>query len=94
MLTNRQKYDYRDVDRYELKLIKVGHALWAILRREKRQIRVPLCEIQALVESIETIVRLKRQYRSELKVKLADRNAKVRERFAGNAKEGISRECL
>ena len=27
-LTRRQLYDYHDIDRGELKLIRIGHALW------------------------------------------------------------------
>lgn len=81
-LTNRQKYDYRDIDRGELKLIRIGHALWAMLRREKRLKSYSLRESGAIEEAIETMVRLKKEYRAELKVKLAAKNAEVRQRFA------------
>ena len=81
-LTNRQKYDYRDIDRGELKLIRIGHALWAMLRREKRLKSYSLRESGAIEEAIETIVRLKKEYRDELKIKLAAKNAEVRQRFA------------
>lgn len=83
-LTRRQRHDTHDVDRFELRLIRVGHALWALLRRERRQRGIPLREIGALEEAIQTIVRLKREYRAELTVRRAERSRKVRERFAKN----------
>lgn len=84
-LTKRQLYDYRDVDRGELKLIRIGHAIWAILRRERRQNRIGVSETEALYDAIETVVRLKREYRDELAIKLAVRNAKLAGRFRPKA---------
>jgi hypothetical protein len=34
-LGKRQKYDYRDIDRAELKLVRVGHALWEQWKRDR-----------------------------------------------------------
>ena len=81
-LTNRQKYDYVDIDRGELKLIRVGHSLWSLLRRERRQKRVDPSEIRGIEEAIQTVVRLKAEYRAELKVRRAKEAQKVRDRFA------------
>lgn len=85
MLTHRQKYAYHDIDPWELKLIRIGHALWAILRRERRQIGYPLSEESALYAAIETIVRLKREKRAELKAERTVRAEEVRARFRSAA---------
>ena len=84
-LTNRQKYDYVDVDRGELKLIRIGHALWHILRKERRKSQ-PLIEIDSIEQAIQTVARLKREYRAELKVRRAAKAKKVRDHF--DAKKG------
>lgn len=80
-LTNKQKYDRRDIERGELKLIRVGHSLWAMLRAAKRGKSQPLSEIRALTEAIETVVRLKQEYRADRDRRLAVRSAKVRQHF-------------
>jgi hypothetical protein len=54
MLTHKQKYDYHDIDPWELKLIRVGHALWTLLRAERRSLGQPLCEELALKRGLET----------------------------------------
>lgn len=82
MLSKRQLYDYRDVDRSELKLIRINHALWAMLRRERRRNGVHLRELRPIEEAIETVMRLKAEYRAELKVRLAAKSKIVREHFA------------
>ena len=82
-LTRRQLYDYTDVDRGELKLIRVGHAIWTLLRRERRQKRVDHRELRALDEAIETMVRLKQEYRAALKVRRAEATRKLGERLRG-----------
>lgn len=82
-LTNKQLYDFRDIDRGELKLIRVGHCLWAMLRKCRKS-RM-LHEERPLLEAIETIIRLKREYRAELKIKRAAESAAMRERFKRHA---------
>ena len=81
MLSRRQKYDYRDADRYELKLIRVGHALWGMYKRDRATLGIPLSERQALYAACETVWRLKREYRAELRERLAARNAGIAARF-------------
>ena len=82
-LTRRQKYDYTDIDRGELKLIRVGHAIWALLRQERRRKSYLPSEERAIVKAIETMIRLKKEYRAELKVKRAASNLEVAERMRG-----------
>jgi hypothetical protein len=81
VLTRRQKYDHRNADRYELKLIRVGHAVWAMYKRDRATLGIPLSEIQALYAACERVWRLKREYRAELRERLAYRSAEVAARF-------------
>jgi hypothetical protein len=39
MLTSKQRHDRHDIDPRELKLIRVGHALWGHLQERTREIR-------------------------------------------------------
>jgi len=74
-----KRNDTRDIDTHELKLIRVGHALWAMFRKARKS--EPLSEIRALEEALKTVWELKRQYRQELAAKRIERNRVVRERF-------------
>jgi len=74
-----KRNDIRDIDPYELKLIRVGHALWAMFQKARKS--EPLSEIKALEEALVTVWELKRQYRQELAAKRVERNRAVRERF-------------
>lgn len=85
MLNHRQKYDYTDIDPWELKLIRVGQAVWTILRREKRLKRLTVSEERALYAAIDILVELKKQKRAELKTLRADRAQKTRDHFAKKA---------
>ena len=53
-LTKRQKYDYRDIDRRELKLIRVGQAIFALYKRERRFPGSTGVQQKALLEACET----------------------------------------
>ena len=86
-LSRRQRYHYYDTDPTELKLIRAGHAIWAILRRERRLKVLTASEEQALYDAIEIIVSLKKAYRAELAVRRLERAKKVSQYFlAKNAK--------
>lgn len=82
-LTNRQKYDYHDIDPWELKLIRVGHSLWAQLRRQRRQNCRDVREETALEAAIEIIVQAKAEKRAELREQRAAEGTKVKAYFAG-----------
>jgi hypothetical protein len=75
-LTARQRYDYRDIDPWELKLISVGHAIWVLLKQERAKMGSTGCEERVLLEACWTVWRLKRDYRAELKRKRAEQFAK------------------
>jgi hypothetical protein len=65
------RYDKRDVDARELKLIRVGHYLW---REAKRAANGrPVSESGHIWEALQTVWQLKKQLRSEL---AAERSAK------------------
>jgi hypothetical protein len=61
-----RRNDRRDVDPYELKLIRVGHALWAQWMRDRGAKWGSVGEGGPLYAALETIWRLKREYRAEL----------------------------
>jgi hypothetical protein len=77
-LTARQKYDYRDVDWRELKLIRVGHAIWTLYKRERAKKGSTGVEQSVLLAACETVWELKKQLRLELKAERAAAFAKWR----------------
>lgn len=75
--------DRHDIDRRELKLLRVGHYLWAIYKKECGKSE-NVSERRAIWEALQQVWELKRELREELR---AERQAKLtllRERF-GNA---------
>ena len=85
-LTNRQLYDYRDIDPLELTLIRATHHIWRLYRQEKRLNGLTVSEEQAFTDAIETMVRVKREYRAFLRLKREGKAAKTREYFAERGK--------
>jgi hypothetical protein len=70
-----QKYDYRDLDRGEAQLIRVGHALW----RDRRKLGDTVAEREGINAALESVWNAKREYRSELVKKRALRFSKYRD---------------
>lgn len=85
MLSKRQKYDYRDIDPTELKLIKVGHAIWGLYKQERRSSSGTDVERMALLEACETVWAIKKAYRIELAAKRKAKFSRNRHRFAPKA---------
>jgi hypothetical protein len=81
-LTKRQRYDYRDIDWREAKLIKVGHAIWGLYQREVRANRGALREGMALLAACEQVWVIKKQLRAELARERLVTNARIRNRLA------------
>ncbi len=79
--------DHRDADVYELKLIRVGHALWAMMKRDRAQNRRYLPESDPIWKALENVWDLKRQYRAELAAKRIVETARLRERFRSGTQE-------
>jgi hypothetical protein len=73
-LTARQKYDYRDLDRGEAQLIRVGHALW----RDRRKLGDTVAEREGIDAALESVWKAKREYRAELARKRASRFSEFR----------------
>jgi hypothetical protein len=72
-LTARQRYDYRDLDPYEAKLIRIGHAIWRLYKRDRAKSGYP---VLATEHALATVWQAKKEYRAELKVKRAEDWAK------------------
>jgi len=70
-LTKRQLYDYRDVERPELMLIRAGQHLWALWKREVRANPRQDERQSATYAALETIWKAKREYRAERKAREA-----------------------
>jgi hypothetical protein len=76
-LSARQKhgYSYRDLDKGEAQLIRVGHALW----RDRRKLGDTVVEGEGINAALESVWRAKREYRAELAKKRALRFSDYRE---------------
>jgi hypothetical protein len=66
-LMARQKYDYRDLDRGEAQLIRVGHALW----RDRRKLGDTVAQREGINAALESVWKAKKEYRVELAKKRA-----------------------
>ena len=64
-----KRNDRRNVDTWELKLIRVGHAIWALYKRERRFPGTTGIQETVLLRACESIWKLKKEYRAELKAK-------------------------
>jgi hypothetical protein len=73
-LTARQKYDYRDLDRGEAQLMRVGHALW----RDRRKLGDTVAEREGIDGALESVWKAKREYRIELAKRRALRFSQYR----------------
>ena len=76
--------DRRDIDRRELKLLRVGHYLWAVHKKECGK-SGNVSERQALWEALEQVRECKRELREELRAVRQAKAALLWERF-GKAK--------
>jgi len=74
-LTARQKYDYRDLDRGEAQLIRIGHALW----RDRRKLGDTVAEREGIYAALGSVWQAKREYRADLVKKRALRFSKFRD---------------
>jgi len=79
-LTRKQRHDTHDIDRRELKLIRVGHYLWSLHKKERGKFD-PLRESGPIWDALQTVWRLKVELRKELKIERAAQSEITRERF-------------
>jgi hypothetical protein len=75
-----KRNDRHDIDRRELKLIRVGHYLWALYKKERGKSGY-LRESGPIWEALQTVWSLKRILRQELKVERAVKSGIIRDRF-------------
>ena len=88
-LTKRQLYDYRDVERPELMLIRAGQHVWRLWKQAQRRpaaksrlnLYVDHQEVASLEASLETIWQAKREYRAERKAREAVEYQKLTEKL-------------
>jgi hypothetical protein len=79
-MTVVRRNDTRDISPAELKLVRVGHLLW--LDRRKALKSGDVQQVRAVNEALETVWRLKRELRAELKAERAKESARLRAHFA------------
>ena len=77
-----RRNDRVSVDRGELRLIRVGHALWAILKRDRARNGGYLSQSDPICEALATVWKLKKEYRAELVAKRQAEGAELRAKFA------------
>jgi len=75
-----QRNDRHDIDRHELKLIRVGHHLWAIYKKECGK-SGNVSERRALWEALKQVWERKRELREELRAERQAKAALLRGRF-------------
>jgi hypothetical protein len=74
--------DRHDTERAELKLIRIGHALWAMMKRDRARNGGYLAQSDPIWEALETVWQLKRERRAELAAKRQAESAQLRAKFA------------
>jgi hypothetical protein len=79
-MTIMRRNDTRDMSPAEVKLVRIGHLLW--LDRKKSLKSGDVEQVWAIDAALETVWRLKRELRAELKVQRAEESAKLRAYFA------------
>ena len=75
-----KRNDTYDIDRRELKLVRVGHYLWSLYKRECGK-SDPLREYGPIWDALQTVWNLKKTLRQELKVERAIKSQLCAERF-------------
>jgi hypothetical protein len=89
-LLARQKYDYRDLDRGEAQLIRIGHALW----RDRLKLGDTVAEREGINAALESVWQAKREYRAELAAKRALRFSQYVDDFIPKPLESLRKESI
>ncbi len=89
-LTAKQKYDYRDLDRGEAQLMRVGHALW----RDRRKLGDTVAEGEGINAALESVWQAKREYRAELAERRALRFSQYVDGFVPKPLESLRKESI
>jgi hypothetical protein len=77
-----RRNDRHDTKRVEFKLIRIGHALWAMMKRDRARNGGYLPQSDPIWEALETVWRLKREHRAELAANRQAESAELRAKFA------------
>jgi hypothetical protein len=77
-----RRNDRVNTDRGELKLIRVGHALWYQMKRDRARNGGYLSQSDHIWEALATVWRLKKEYRIELAARRQVESAELRAKFA------------
>jgi hypothetical protein len=77
-----RRNDRVNVDRGELKLIRVGHALWAMMKRDRAKNGGYLSQNDPVWQTLATIWKLKRECRAELVARRRAQSAELTSKFA------------
>jgi hypothetical protein len=77
-----RRNDRVNVDRGELRLIRVGHALWAIMKRDRARNGGDLSHSDPIWEALAAVWKLKKEYRAELVARRQAESAELRAKFA------------
>ena len=77
-----RRNDRVNPDRGELKLIRVGHAVWAIMKRDRARNGGYLPQSDPIWEALATVWKLKNEYRAELAAGRQAESAKLQAKFA------------
>jgi hypothetical protein len=77
-----RRNDRASVDRGELRLIRIGHALWAMMKRDRARNGGYLPQSDPIWEALATIWKLKREYRAKLVARRQTESAELRAKFA------------
>jgi hypothetical protein len=77
-----RRNDRVSVDRGELKLIRVGHALWAVLKRDRGRNGGYLSQSDPIWEALATVWKLKSEYRAELAARRQAESVELKAKFA------------
>ena len=76
------RHDRMTIDRGELKLMRVGHALWAVMSRDRARNGGHLSQRDPIWEALATVWKLKNEYRAELAARRQAESAKLQGKFA------------
>jgi hypothetical protein len=77
-----RRNDRVSVDRGELKLIRVGHALWAVLKRDRARNGGYLSQSDPIWEALATVWKMKKEYRDELAARRRAESVELKAKFA------------
>ena len=77
-----RRHDRHNIDRGELKLVRVGHALWALMKRDRARNGGYLPQTDPIWEALATVWKLTKEYRAEVAARRQAESAALQAKFA------------